>query len=87
VHRGFFSEQQLLRGVDRIRHLPALIVQGRYDVVCPPATAHALHQAWPESQLKIVEDAGHAALEPGTVAALVAATEQFKNQRTFKSAL
>ena len=83
VHRGFFSEQQLLGGVDRIRHLPAVIVQGRYDVVCPPATAYALHQAWPEAQLKIVEDAGHAALEPGTAAALVAATEQFKNQRNF----
>jgi proline iminopeptidase len=83
LHRGFFSEQQLLRGVDRIRHLPAMIVQGRYDVVCPPATAYALHQAWPESRLTIVEDAGHAALEPGTAAALVAATEQFKSHHHF----
>lgn len=84
VHRGFFTEEQLLRGVERIRHLPVVIVQGRYDVVCPPATAYRLHQAWPESQLKIVEDAGHAALEPGIAAALVAATEQFKTQRNFK---
>lgn len=84
MHRGFFTEEQLLRGVERIRHLPAVIVQGRYDVVCPPATAYRLHQAWPESQLKMVEDAGHAALEPGIAAALVAATEQFKTQRNFK---
>ncbi len=84
LHRGFFTEQQLLRGVDYIRHLPAAIVQGRYDVVCPPATAYTLHQAWPEARLQIVEDAGHAALEPGTAAALVAATEQFKTNHTFR---
>ena len=83
VHRGFFSDDQLLRGVQRIRHLPAVIVQGRYDVVCPPATAYRLHQAWPEARLTIVEDAGHAALEPGTAAALVAATEQFKTNHLF----
>lgn len=83
VHRGFFDDEQLLRGVERIRHLPAVIVQGRYDVVCPPATAHRLHQAWSGSVLKLIEDAGHAALEPGTAAALVAATEQFKIQRHF----
>ena len=83
LHRGFFSENQLLQGLPRISHLPAVIVQGRYDIVCPPATACALHQAWSGSRLHIVEDAGHAALEPGTCAALVAATEQFRTQRSF----
>ncbi len=78
LHAGFFEPHQLLRGMARIAHLPAVIVQGRYDVVCPPATAFQLHQAWPGSTLNIIEDAGHAALEPGTAAALVAATEHFK---------
>ena len=83
LHRGFLSEDQLIRNVDRIRHLPALIVQGRYDVVCPPLAAHRLHQAWPESILRVIADAGHAAFEPGNAAALVAATEQFRFQGYF----
>ena len=78
LHQGFLAEGQLLREVERIRHLPATIIQGRYDVVCPPRTAWALHQAWPEARLQLVEDAGHAAFEPGIARALVAATEQFK---------
>ncbi|HTH44288.1 MAG TPA: prolyl aminopeptidase [Oxalicibacterium sp.] len=83
VHHGFMQEDQLMRNLDRIAHLPAIIVQGRYDVVCPPAAAYRLHGAWPRSVLHIVPDAGHAALEPGTTAALVAATEQFRLQRRF----
>ena len=75
---------QLVRNIARIRHLPAVIVQGRYDVICPPATAWRLHQAWPEARLHMVEDAGHAAFEPGTEAALVAATNQFRDQRQFR---
>ena len=82
-HQGFFSEDQLVRDVNRIRHLPAIIVQGRYDVICPPATAWRLHQAWPEATLKMVEDAGHAASEPGTSAMLVAATDRFKTTGRF----
>jgi proline iminopeptidase len=82
-HDGFFSEDQLIRNVERIRHLPAVIVQGRYDVVCPPASAFRLHAAWPEAKLHVVADAGHAAYEPGIAAALVAATEQFKRKRAF----
>jgi len=58
-------EDQLLLRIDRIRHLPATIVQGRYDLLCPPITAIQLHKAWPESRLIIVEDAGHSATEPG----------------------
>jgi proline iminopeptidase len=83
LHGGFMEEDQLIRNVDKIRHLPSVIVQGRYDVICPPTTAVRLHQAWPESVLHIIADAGHAALEAGTAAALVAATEQFKLQRYF----
>lgn len=79
-NHGFFADDQLIRHMDRIRHLPAIIVQGRYDVVCPPHAAWRLHQAWPGSQLHMVEDAGHAALEPGTASALVAATDYFKGR-------
>ncbi len=82
LHQAFLAEDQLVRNVDRIRHLPATIVQGRYDVVCPPQSAWRLHQAWPEASLQIVEDAGHSAQEPGIARALVAATERFKHTGT-----
>ncbi|HEY0064779.1 MAG TPA: prolyl aminopeptidase [Telluria sp.] len=81
---GFFSENQLLENVPAIAHLPAVIVQGRYDVICPPLSAYRLHQAWPGSTLKLIPDAGHGALEAGIARALVAATEQFKRQRRFE---
>ena len=74
----FLEEGQLLRDLDRIRRIPAIIVQGRYDIVCPIATADALHQAWPEADYVIVPDAGHSAMEPGIRRALVAATNRFK---------
>ncbi len=78
VNRGFLKrEDQLLRGVDRIRHIPAVIVQGRYDVVCPMRSAWALHRAWPEAQLQVIPDAGHSAFEPGNARALVAATDAY----------
>ena len=64
--------------MDRIRHLPGVIVQGRYDMVCPAVSAWDLHEAWPESRLVIVPAAGHSADEPGIVSALVDATEEFK---------
>jgi len=66
----------LLQRVDRIRHLPATIVQGRYDLLCPPITATQLHQAWPGSRLIIVEDAGHSASEAGIHSALVRAMDE-----------
>lgn len=81
-HDAFLSEQQLIRNVDRIRHLPAVIIQGRYDVVCPPRAAWALHQAWPEASFQMIEDAGHAAFEPGIASALVAATDKLKRDGT-----
>ena len=78
VNKGFLeSEDQLLRDVPRIRHIPAAIVQGRYDVVCPMRSAWALHRAWPEANLHVVPDAGHSAFEPGISRALVAATDAF----------
>ena len=78
INGGFFPEdEQLLTNIGRIQHLPAIIVQGRYDVVCPTESAYALHRAWPDSQLHVVPEAGHSALEPGITAQLVAATTSF----------
>jgi proline iminopeptidase len=83
IHGGFFGEGQLLRDVNRIAHLPAVIVQGRYDVICPPVSAWQLHQSWPGSQIRMVPDAGHAAMETGISRELVAATELFRRQGRF----
>src|SRR5690606_28781779 len=83
LHGGFMEEDALIRNMARIAHLPAVIVQGRYDAVCPPVSAWRLHRDWPGSVLRLIADAGHAALEPGTAAALVAATEQFRVQQRF----
>jgi proline iminopeptidase len=78
INKGFLArEDQLLRGVRRIRHIPAVIVQGRYDVVCPMMTAWDLHRAWPEADFRVVPDAGHSALEPGITHELVSATDRF----------
>lgn len=82
-HGGFMDDDQLINNMARIAHLPVIMVQGQYDVVCPPATAYRLQQAWAGAKLQLITDAGHAALEPGTAAALVAATEQFRHQRCF----
>ena len=75
--RGYAGGSKLLADVQRIRHIPAVIVQGRYDVVCPMRSAWDLHRAWPEAQLRIVPDAGHSAFERGTLHELVNATDQF----------
>ena len=78
VNAGFFDvPDQLLRDVGSIRHIPTVIVQGRYDVVCPMTSAWDLHRAWPEAQLDVIHDAGHSAYEPGIVDALIAATDRF----------
>jgi len=78
IHRGFLeTDDQLLRDVPKIRHIPAVIVQGRYDVVCPAESAWALHRAWPEAELQLTADAGHSAYEPANWRALVAATDRF----------
>jgi proline iminopeptidase len=74
MHDAFLQPDQLLRDMPRIAHLPGIIVHGRYDVVCPLENAWELHQAWPNSELQVVREAGHAASEPGIVDALVRAT-------------
>ena len=74
----FLEDGALLANVGRMRRIPGTIVQGRYDVVCPIATADEFARAWPEADYVIVPDAGHSAMEPGIRRALVAATERFK---------
>jgi len=77
-HNGFFErDDQILANVDRIRSIPGVIVQGRYDVCTPVKTAWDLHKAWPEAEFKLIDDAGHAASEPGIIDALVRATDGF----------
>jgi proline iminopeptidase len=83
LHGGFLESQQLLRDVGRLHDIPAVIVQGRYDVICPPATAWRLQQAWPQCRLQVVDDAGHSAFEPGIQAALIAATNRFRDHGHF----
>jgi proline iminopeptidase len=79
VNNCFFeTDNYLLENVDRIRHIPSVIVHGRYDVVCPVMNAWDLHRAWPEAELNIIPDAGHAATEPGIADALIRATDSFR---------
>ncbi len=77
VGGGFFGEESLIEGLERIRHIPTVIVQGRYDVICPIETADRLAAAWPEADYQVIPDAGHSALEPGIRRALVTATDHF----------
>ncbi|MGH1471831.1 MAG: prolyl aminopeptidase [Cellvibrionaceae bacterium] len=74
VNNCFVEENQIIRDVKKLEDIPAIIVHGRYDAVCPLDNAFALHRAWPSSQLHIIRDAGHASREPGIVDALVRAT-------------
>jgi proline iminopeptidase len=75
VNDVFLKDSELLRNVRRLRHIPAIFIQGRYDMVCPIVTADALARAWPEAKYVIIPDAGHSAMEPGIRAALVRAAE------------
>ena len=79
VNGVFIGDSEILDGVASIRHLPAVVVQGRYDMVCPIKTADALVRAWPEIDYRIVPDAGHSAMEPGIRSQLVRATESMKD--------
>jgi proline iminopeptidase len=81
THDIFLPENSLLENVKRLRDVPAVIVQGRYDAVCPIVTADDLHRAWPQADYIVVPDAGHSAWEPGICAELVKATERFKKMR------
>ena len=79
-HDIFLPENALLENAHRLRGIPGVIVQGRYDVVCPLISAHALARAWRDAEYEIIRDAGHSAWEPGICAALVAACERFKRR-------
>lgn len=78
LHNTFFeSNNWILENVHSIRHIPCIIIQGRYDVPCPIESAWELHRAWPEAELEIIPDAGHASTEPGILDALIRATDRF----------
>ena len=79
-HDIFLPRDSLLANAARLRAIPGVIVQGRYDIVCPPVSADDLHRAWPEAEYVVVPDAGHSAFEPGIRSRLVAATEDFKKK-------
>ncbi len=80
VHDGWLTEgRELLANTGRLENIPSVIVQGRYDVVCPAKSAWDLWRAWPKADLRIVPDAGHAASEPGIVHELVTATDAFRS--------
>jgi proline iminopeptidase len=79
VNRGFFeTPTQLLDGMGALAGVPAVLVHGRYDVICPPRNAWRLYRAWPGAELRYVDDAGHSANEPGISAALLEATDRFR---------
>jgi proline iminopeptidase len=78
INKGFIDpEDKLLLNIDRIRKIPAVIIQGRYDVVCPMISAWELHRAWPEAEFIVVADAGHSMSEPGIRTCLMEATDKF----------
>ena len=76
MHDGFIKENQILNNISKIADIPAKLVHGRYDMVCPLDNAVTLHENWPGSELYIVRDAGHSASEPGIVDALIRATKE-----------
>ncbi|MDQ3064611.1 MAG: prolyl aminopeptidase [Acidobacteriota bacterium] len=82
MNDSFFpTENYLIENVEKIRHIPTVIVQGRYDVVCPMASAWELHKAFPEAELVVVADAGHSISEPGIISALIDATDKFRDKK------
>jgi proline iminopeptidase len=81
VHAGWMEEGQLIRDAGRLRHIPGVIVQGRYDMATPAVTAWDLHKAWPEAEFHLVEAAGHVYSEPGILDRLIAATDGFADRR------
>jgi proline iminopeptidase len=77
VNGGWLDDGQLIRDAGRLADIPGVIVQGRYDICTPPITAWDLHRAWPEAELRMIADAGHAYDEPGILDALIEATDRF----------
>ncbi|WP_107851049.1 prolyl aminopeptidase [Oceanimonas marisflavi] len=80
VHHCFFEENHIIKGIEKVRSLPAILVHGRYDAICKPAAATALAEHWPELRLQIVPGAGHSAFEPGIMDALVKAIDQMAKE-------
>jgi len=76
MNNSFLGDNQILDNMDKLKGIPSSIVQGRYDVVCPMQSAWDLHQAWPSSELDIIPDAGHSAMEPSIIDALVKTTDK-----------
>ncbi len=82
VNRGFLDfDGQILAQMDRIAHIPGVIVQGRYDMICPPESAWKLSRAWPAAEFKLVRNAGHALSEPGISAELVRSMDRIAEER------
>ena len=79
MHDSFLEENQILKNAGKLQNIPGVIVQGRYDLICPMESAWDLHQAWKKAELKIIADAGHSATEAGTVDALITATDEMAN--------
>jgi len=75
INNSFLEDNQILNNAHKLHNIPGFIVQGRYDLICPLESAWELHQAWPKAELNIIGDAGHSATEPGTVDALITATD------------
>ncbi|MDR3424843.1 MAG: prolyl aminopeptidase [Alphaproteobacteria bacterium] len=80
INKAFLEEGQLLQNAKRLKNIPGIIINGRYDVICPPTTAWELHQKWPTSCLVMIPDAGHAYSEQGTLDATIAATDFFAKE-------
>ncbi len=82
VNDAFLRPNQIIEDAHKLKGIPGVIVHGRYDMVCPFDNAFALHEAWPESDLQMIRDAGHSAMEPGITDALVRATNRFARELT-----
>ena len=79
INKGFLKEENyILKNVVKLKDIPGIIIQGRYDMVCPPNSAYKLHDAWSKSELKIMDFSGHAMSEPKITQELIEATEKFK---------
>ncbi len=82
INQSYLEPNQILRDAGKLEGIPGIIVHGRYDMICPLDNAYALYQAWPDSELDIIRDAGHSSREPGIVDALVRATEKVAHRLT-----
>jgi proline iminopeptidase len=80
IHDSFLEPDQLLRDVPKIQHISGVMIQGRYEIVCPARSAWDLHRAWPEAQFHMVPDAGHSATEVGITTKLIEATNAFPDR-------